>query len=41
MLESKVLQERQIDPLAAMKQRIEEMNSIDPMLAAVLSQRLG
>lgn len=41
MLESKVLQERQIDPLAQMKQRIEEMDSIEPELASVMAQRLG
>jgi hypothetical protein len=31
----------QVDPLAAMKQRIEDMNAIDPALAAVIAQRLG
>ena len=41
MLESKLLQEKQIDPLAAVKQRIEEMNAIEPSLAAVIAQRLG
>jgi len=41
MLESKLLQEKQIDPLAAVKQRIEEMNAIEPALAAVMAQRLG
>ena len=41
MLESKLSQEKQIDPLAAVKQRIEEMNAIEPSLAAVMAQRLG
>jgi len=31
----------QVDPLAVMKQRIEDMNAIDPALAAVIAQRLG
>jgi hypothetical protein len=41
MLEAKVIDQKQIDPLAAFKQRIADMNAIDPSLAQVMAQRLG
>jgi len=41
MLKAKVIDQKQIDPLAAFKQRIADMNAIDPSLAQVMAQRLG
>jgi hypothetical protein len=41
MLEAKMTDQKQIDPLAAFKQRIADMNAIDPSLAQVMAQRLG